>query len=57
MMEQVMDRLRRRGSPGVHLGVSVRNSPALGFYGRLGFLELIRVGSAADGVVYMGKAL
>jgi ribosomal protein S18 acetylase RimI-like enzyme len=57
MMEQVMDRLRRRGSPGVHLGVSVRNDPALGFYRRIGFTELIRVGSATDGVVYLGKAL
>lgn len=57
MMEQVMDMLRRRGSPGVHLGVSARNAPALGFYDRLGFRELTRVGSATDGVVYLGKAL
>jgi ribosomal protein S18 acetylase RimI-like enzyme len=41
----------------VHLGVSVRNDPALGFYRRIGFTELIRVGSATDGVVYLGKAL
>jgi ribosomal protein S18 acetylase RimI-like enzyme len=57
MMDEVMDRLRRRGSPGVHLGVSVRNVPAMGFYGRLGFRELIRVGTDRDGVVYMGKEL
>ena len=57
MMEEVMDRLRRRGSPGVHLGVSVRNVPAMGFYRRLGFRDLIRTGSASDGVVYMGKEL
>jgi ribosomal protein S18 acetylase RimI-like enzyme len=57
MMEQVMNTLQRRGSPGVHLGVSVRNDPALGFYRRIGFTELIRVGSATDGVVYLGKAL
>ena len=57
MMDEVMDRLRRRGSPGVHLGVSVRNEPAQGFYRRLGFSELIRVGTGSDGVVYMGKAL
>jgi ribosomal protein S18 acetylase RimI-like enzyme len=57
MMEQVMNTLRRRGSPGVHLGVSVRNDPALGFYRRLGFKELVRVGSSTDGVVYLGKAL
>jgi ribosomal protein S18 acetylase RimI-like enzyme len=57
MMEEGMDALRRRGSPGVHLGVSVRNEPALGFYRKLGFRELVRVGSATDGVVYLGKEL
>ena len=57
MMEQIMDRLRRRGSPGVHLGVSVRNDPALGFYRKIGFTELVRVGSSTDGVAYLGKAL
>jgi len=56
-MAEGMDRLRRLGSPGVHLGVSVRNEPAQAFYRKLGFRELIRVGSATDGVVYMGKAL
>lgn len=53
MMEQVMDKLRHRGSPGVHLGVSVRNEPAFGFYKRLGFRELVR----QDDVIYMGKSL
>ena len=57
MMAEGMDRLRRLGSPGVHLGVSVRNEPAQAFYRKLGFRELIRIGSAMDGVVYMGKAL
>lgn len=57
MMEQVMARLRDRGSPGTHLGVSVRNAPALGFYGRLGFVELARTGDEADGCVYLGKRL
>jgi ribosomal protein S18 acetylase RimI-like enzyme len=57
MMEQIMELLRRKGSPGVHLGVSAVNSPALGFYHRLGFRELIRIGSGADGCVYMGKSL
>lgn len=57
MMAEVMDRLRRRGSPGVHLGVSVLNVRAQGFYLKLGFRELIRTGSADDGVVYMGIAL
>lgn len=57
MMEEVEGRLRARGSPGVHLGVSPRNTRALGFYRRLGFTELVRVGPAGDGCVYMGKRL
>lgn len=57
LMNEVMARLRRRGSPGVHLGVSVRNTRAQGFYVRLGFRELVRTGTAEDGVVYMGRVL
>jgi ribosomal protein S18 acetylase RimI-like enzyme len=57
MLERVMEQLRRRGSPGVHLGVSLQNPTALGFYQRLGFRELIRVGSASDGCIYLGKEL
>ncbi len=57
MLEEVMDKLRQRGSPGAHLGVSLLNTPALGFYQRLGFKELIRVGIGADVCVYMGKPL
>ena len=57
MLEQVIDQLRRRGSPGAHLGVSTLNLPAVGFYQRLGFRELIRVGSAEEGCIYMGKSL
>jgi len=37
MLEQVMDELRKRGSPGAHLGVSTANMHAFGFYQRLGF--------------------
>jgi ribosomal protein S18 acetylase RimI-like enzyme len=57
MMEQVMEELRQRGSPGAHLGLSSGNTRAFGFYQRLGFRELCRVGSGADGSIYMGKAL
>ena len=57
MLEQVMDKLRQRGSPGAHLGVSIPNTPAFGFYESLGFRELIRVGSGNDGCIYMGKDL
>ncbi|MGE3309739.1 MAG: GNAT family N-acetyltransferase [Limisphaerales bacterium] len=57
MLERVMEKLRGRGSPGVHLGVSARNLPAIGFYNRLGFRELLRVGTETNGCVYMGKTL
>jgi len=57
MMEMVMAKLRERGSVGAHLGVSLANTPAFGFYERLGFKELVRVGSGNDGVIYMGKKL
>ena len=57
MLNQVMDRLRLRGSPGAHLGVSLMNVPAQGFYLKLGFQELLRVGSGTDGCIYMGKHL
>jgi ribosomal protein S18 acetylase RimI-like enzyme len=57
MLEEVMRQLRQRGSPGAHLGVSTLNTPAFGFYQRLGFRELIRVGSGNDGCIYMGKSL
>lgn len=57
MLEQVMDKLRERGAPGAHLGVSMLNTPAFGFYKKLGFRELIRVGEGKDGCIYMGKSL
>lgn len=57
MIEQVMESLRQRGSPGAHLGVSMLNTPAIGFYERLGFQELIRAGSGNDSCIYMGKRL
>ena len=57
MIERLIETLRRRGSPGVHLGMSALNDGARRFYERLGFEELCRVGSGADGVVYMGRRL
>jgi ribosomal protein S18 acetylase RimI-like enzyme len=57
MMEQNMQTLRRRGSPGTHLGVSSLNHRAYGFYVRLGFTELTRVGTPDDGCIYMGFCL
>jgi ribosomal protein S18 acetylase RimI-like enzyme len=55
MMEQEMDQLRQRGSPGAHLAVSVLNTPALGFYRRLRFHELARTGTTTNGSIYLGK--
>ena len=57
MLEQVMAQLRRRGSPGAHLGVSAMNPSALAFYLHLGFRELIRVGAGKDGCIYLGVSL
>jgi GNAT superfamily N-acetyltransferase len=57
MLGRVMDRLRERGSPGAHLGLSMLNTQAAGFYERLGFRELVRLGAGKDGVIYMGKSL
>jgi GNAT superfamily N-acetyltransferase len=57
MLEQIMDTLRERASPGAHLGVSVLNPRAIGFYKRLGFRELMETGTGTDRTVYMGKRL
>lgn len=57
MLERNLQTLRRLGSPGAHLGVSTLNSRAYGFYERLGFKELTRVGPANDGCIYMGIRL
>jgi ribosomal protein S18 acetylase RimI-like enzyme len=55
MLQQVMERLHRRGSPGAHLGVSMINTAAFQFYLHLGFRELCRVGEGDSGCIYMGK--
>jgi ribosomal protein S18 acetylase RimI-like enzyme len=55
MMEQLVDELHKRGAPGGHLNVSALNTPALGFYGRLGFHELARTGTTTGGSIYLGK--
>lgn len=57
MIEQVFDMLRRRGSPGAHLGVTLLNARARAFYAHLGFRELTRAGSGEDTCVYMGLKL
>jgi ribosomal protein S18 acetylase RimI-like enzyme len=57
MIERLLDLLRARGSAGVHLGVRPLNTRAIGFYRRLGFRELARVGTGNDASVYMGLDL
>lgn len=54
MMEELFLLLAERGSPGVHLGVAVRNVGALRFYDRLGLVPLTR---DVDGVRYLGRRL
>ena len=57
MMRHVLAALAAQGVPGVHLGVSGRNTRALGFYRRLGFTELERAGGPGDECVYLGLRL
>lgn len=57
MIEQLLGGLRARGSPGVHLGVSMLNRRAHAFYVYLGFRELTRHGSGEDACIYMGTTL
>lgn len=40
LLDRLLDALRARGSRGVHLGVSVDNARAIGFYRHVGFAEL-----------------
>ena len=53
MIETQLDRLRRSGSPGVHLEVDARNANAIDFYRHLGFVEVER----PDGSLLMGLRL
>jgi GNAT superfamily N-acetyltransferase len=57
MMHELMNRLRSKGSPGVHLGMSAHNDRAYRFYTKLGFQELSRQGAGDDETIYMGKRL
>jgi ribosomal protein S18 acetylase RimI-like enzyme len=57
MMNELMDRLRAKGAPGVHLGMSASNDRAYRFYIMLGFEQLCRRGERDDETIYMGKRL
>ena len=45
--------LARKGSSGVHVGVAAANTPALGFYRKVAFVDLL----AVEGVVWLGRRL
>lgn len=53
LMATMLDALRERDVPGVHLGVAAANERAIGFYRHLGFVE---VAATADAVT-MGLLL
>lgn len=53
MIEKLVALLKDAGAPGVHLGMSITNDPAYGFYQKLGFQELVR----DEESIYMGMAL
>jgi ribosomal protein S18 acetylase RimI-like enzyme len=57
MMNEVMNRLRAKGAPGVHLGMAGSNDRAYAFYTSLGFAELCRRGTGDDETIYMGRRL
>jgi len=57
MMAFMQEELRRRGSPGAHLGVSLVNHPAQAFYRKLGFTPLAQVGEGEAGCLYLGIRL
>jgi ribosomal protein S18 acetylase RimI-like enzyme len=57
MMSRLIDRMRAKGAPGVHLGMASSNERAHRFYLKLGFADLCRQGVGDDEVLYMGKRL
>ena len=57
MIEKLIELLRGRNSPGVHLGMSALNERAYGFYRKLGFEELVRDGAGDDEAIYLGMRL
>jgi ribosomal protein S18 acetylase RimI-like enzyme len=54
MIEQILAELRKTSTPGVHLGMSVLNPTAYGFYCKLGFKELARDGQGDEEAIYLG---
>ena len=52
LVDTLLDVLRRRGVPGVHLGVDATNTRAIGFYEHLGFASLGRDHDGSDGWLF-----
>ncbi len=57
MMNELIERIRAKGAPGVHLGMAASNDRAHQFYLTLGFADLCRQGTGDDETLYMGKRL
>jgi ribosomal protein S18 acetylase RimI-like enzyme len=57
LMQQFLQRLKHRGSPGVHLKVGAMNKRAYGFYRAIGFQELSRQGAGIGESICMGLKL
>jgi ribosomal protein S18 acetylase RimI-like enzyme len=53
LVDRLLDDLRARGIPGVHLGVDERNTNGIAFYEHLGFIEVGR----EPGAILMGRRL
>ena len=53
LIEALLERLVARGSSGVHLGVAGSNERAIGFYRRLGFIDV----QTSEGAAVMGRRL
>ena len=57
MLEQVMDTLRQRGSPGAHLGVSMLNHARAGLLPAAGLPRTGPGRLGKDGCIYWARAL
>jgi GNAT superfamily N-acetyltransferase len=53
LIERLLDELRARGIPGVHLGVDAANANGIAFYDHLGFAEVAR----EPGGIVMGRRI
>ena len=52
LVDTLLDALRRRGVPGVHLGVDAANTRAIGFYEHVGFAPIGPDHDGSDGWLF-----